>query len=68
MLNKDQVHGKIAKAKGNIKQAIGAVAHSPKLKAEGQREELAGKIQDSFGTAKAKVSAAIKELGQKLKS
>jgi uncharacterized protein YjbJ (UPF0337 family) len=46
---KDEIAGKIHEVKGNLKKKAGQVVNSPRLKAEGQIEEFAGKIQQKLG-------------------
>ncbi len=46
---KDQLKGKIHELKGAAKEKAGQVVNNPNLEAEGQSEELAGKIQKKVG-------------------
>lgn len=46
---KDQVNGSIHDLKGAAKQKVGQVTNDPALEAEGQDEQLAGKIQKKVG-------------------
>jgi len=46
---KDEVEGKFHEVKGNLKKKAGQVVDSPRLKAEGQIEKSAGKIQQKLG-------------------
>ena len=48
----DQVEGTLHEIKGRAKEAAGRVTDNPKLKAEGQAEELVGKIQSKLGQVK----------------
>lgn len=67
MWNKDQIQGKMEKAKGSIKEVIGTAAGATKLKAAGQRQELKGKVQEGYGSAKQIVGAALENLGRQIK-
>ena len=42
---KDQINGNLHKWKGKVKEKAGQVTNNPDLTAEGQAEQLAGKVQ-----------------------
>jgi uncharacterized protein YjbJ (UPF0337 family) len=46
---KDQIQGKFHEVKGKAKKAVGQITNNPDLEAEGQGENLAGKIQKKVG-------------------
>jgi uncharacterized protein YjbJ (UPF0337 family) len=48
----DQVEGELYKAKGKAKQVAGQLTNDPDLEAEGETEEIAGKIQTKIGQVK----------------
>jgi len=45
----DQIKGKAHEVKGAVKEKIGKATNSPNLEAEGQDENVAGKIQKKTG-------------------
>jgi uncharacterized protein YjbJ (UPF0337 family) len=45
----DQIEGKIHEVKGKIKQAAGQAVGNPDVEADGQSENLAGKVQKKVG-------------------
>ncbi|MGA2736510.1 MAG: CsbD family protein [Bryobacteraceae bacterium] len=45
----DQVEGAFHEAKGKVKEKAGQAVNNPDLAAEGQGENLAGKIQKKVG-------------------
>ena len=45
----DQITGTLHEVKGKVKETAGKVTNDPKLTAEGQSENLAGKIQKKIG-------------------
>jgi uncharacterized protein YjbJ (UPF0337 family) len=49
---KDEIAGKFHEMKGNLKKKAGQMTNSPRLKAEGQIEKSAGKVQQKLGRAK----------------
>lgn len=67
MWNKNEVNGKIDQAKGKAKQAVGNLTDNDDLKAEGEADEVAGKVQDTLGRGARKVGEAIEDLGKKVK-
>jgi uncharacterized protein YjbJ (UPF0337 family) len=46
---KDQIKGSLHEAKGKVKEKVGDVTNNPNLAAEGQGENLAGKVQKKVG-------------------
>ena len=45
----DQIEGTIHDMKGNLKKKAGKLTNNPNLTAEGQDEQLAGKVQNKVG-------------------
>jgi uncharacterized protein YjbJ (UPF0337 family) len=45
----DQIKGKIHELKGGAKEKVGIAVNNPNLEAEGQDENIAGKIQKKIG-------------------
>jgi uncharacterized protein YjbJ (UPF0337 family) len=45
----DQVEGAFHEVKGKAKETVGQLTNDPNLTAEGQGEQLAGKIQKKVG-------------------
>ena len=62
IMDKDRVKGAAHQAKGAIKEGVGKVTGDAKLKAEGQAEKTAGKIQNAVGGAKDAVRDAVRKL------
>jgi uncharacterized protein YjbJ (UPF0337 family) len=67
MWNRNERDGKIDEAKGRVKQAVGDVTGSDKLKAEGQVDETVGKAKAAVGGAQKKVGAAVVNIGKAVK-
>ena len=55
---KDRIEGSLKQAKGDLKTAAGKATGDEKLKAEGQGDKIAGKVQNAVGGVK----DAIKEM------
>ena len=58
-MNKDQLKGRGAQAKGKAKEEAGALSGNARLQGEGQAERMGGKAQAKVGDAKEKVKRAI---------
>ena len=54
-MNKDQIRGRVEEAKGKIKEVTGKVVGNERLEAEGDAEQVAGKVQKAYGDAKNQV-------------
>jgi len=48
----DKVEGNLHEAVGKAKETLGSLTNDPKLEAEGQSENLDGKIQKKIGQIK----------------
>lgn len=48
----DQMEGKLHGVKGKVKEVVGRVTNDPDLEADGEAEEIAGKIQNKIGQVK----------------
>ena len=55
MLNKNEINGTVDQAKGKVKQAVGTLTGNDRLKAEGQADEVVGKVESVVGGAVRKV-------------
>jgi len=45
----DQIKGELHEMKGTVKEKAGKITNNPTLAAEGQNENLAGKVQKKVG-------------------
>ena len=48
---KDEIKGTLHEVKGAVKAEVGKLTHNPKLTAEGEGENLAGKVEKTVGKA-----------------
>ncbi len=48
----DKLKGKATEVKGDVKEALGKVAGDKELEAEGQADQVAGKVQNKVGDVK----------------
>jgi uncharacterized protein YjbJ (UPF0337 family) len=51
-MDKDRVKGSAQQIKGAVKEFVGKVTGDAKLKAEGQSDKVAGKMQNAAGGVK----------------
>jgi uncharacterized protein YjbJ (UPF0337 family) len=66
-MNRDELDGRVEKAKGKMKQAVGDLTDDERLHDEGVADETAGNVQEGFGRARRKVGDAIEDVGEKIK-
>ena len=62
--NKDELEGKLDRAKGSVKEAVGKAVNDQDLEQEGRADRTGGKIQEGYGTARRKVGEAIEDIGE----
>jgi uncharacterized protein YjbJ (UPF0337 family) len=68
VMNKNEVKGKIERAKGAVKQKAGQAMGNRDLEAEGAAEHDTGAVRETSGKAQRKVGEAVKKLGKKIKN
>jgi uncharacterized protein YjbJ (UPF0337 family) len=51
-MNKDQVQGRIAQVKGDLKRVAGRVTGNPRLRGDGLIDHARGKAQAGYGDAR----------------
>ena len=66
-MNRDELEGKLDRAKGEVKQAFGDATNNERLHDEGVADEASGKVQEGFGTARRKVGEVVEDLGENIK-
>jgi uncharacterized protein YjbJ (UPF0337 family) len=66
VMDKDEIKGKIDKAKGYVKDKAGEITDDPELEAEGEVERAGGSLREGFGKAKRKVGDAIEEVTEEV--
>ena len=65
-MNKDQVAGRAEDLKGKIKEGVGNVTDSERLKREGQLDQASGKSQAGLGDAKETVKDGVNKTVDKI--
>lgn len=60
-MDRDEIKGKLERAKGYAKDKAGEIVNDPDLEAEGEVERGAGTLREGFGKAKRKIGEAIDE-------
>jgi uncharacterized protein YjbJ (UPF0337 family) len=66
-MNRDELEGKVEKAKGYVKDKAGEVTGDRDLEAEGEAQRAAGEVQETVGKARRKAGKAIEDVARKLK-
>jgi uncharacterized protein YjbJ (UPF0337 family) len=61
-MDKDEIKGKVEKAKGYVKEKAGQVTGNEDLEAEGIADRAAGEVRETIGEGKDKVKRAADEL------
>jgi uncharacterized protein YjbJ (UPF0337 family) len=54
-MNKDQVRGRIAQVKGELKQAAGRMTGNRRMQGDGLIDQARGKARAGYGDAKARL-------------
>jgi len=54
-MNKDQIKGRAEEVKGKVKEVANKVVGNKRVEAEGDAEQVSGKVQKTFGDAKNEV-------------
>ncbi len=58
-MNKDRIAGAAHVTKGAVKEKVGEILGDASLKADGQAEKAAGRIQNAIGGAKDAIKDAL---------
>lgn len=64
--NKDELEGKLDRAKGTIKKEAGKALNDPELEQEGEADRTSGQIKEGVGKVRRKVGEAIEDIGDKI--
>jgi uncharacterized protein YjbJ (UPF0337 family) len=65
--NRDELEGKLDRAKGKVKETIGRATNDRDLEAEGNADRSSGEVQEGFGKVKRKVGEAIEDIGESIR-
>lgn len=68
MWNKQERDGKVDRAKGRIKQAVGDLTGDQDLKSEGQADEASGEVQEAVGQFRRKAGDALEKIARRVKT
>jgi uncharacterized protein YjbJ (UPF0337 family) len=66
-MKQQEVHGKVKKAKGNVKETVGILTGDKKMEHEGSLQRAEGAVQEGLGKAGRKVGEAVTNLGNAIK-
>jgi uncharacterized protein YjbJ (UPF0337 family) len=65
--NRDELEGKVDRAKGGIKETVGRAIDDKDLEHEGKADRLSGNVQEGWGKTKRKVGEAVEDIGEEIK-
>jgi len=66
-MKQQEVDGKVKKAKGKVKEAVGILSGDKKMEHKGSLQRAEGAIQEGFGKAHRKVGEVLTDLGNAIK-
>ena len=61
-MDRDEMKGKIERAKGYIKDKAGEITDNPDLEAEGEAEQAEVQLREGYGAAKRKVKDTVDDV------
>lgn len=64
-MNKDRINGSWEQVKGSVQKAWGKLTNDDLSVIEGDRKQLAGKIQERYGVAKNEAEKQVHEWNQR---
>jgi len=64
--NRDELEGKLDRAKGSAKKGIGRALNDPELENEGDADRAKGNVKETFGKTKRKIGETIEDIGEKI--
>jgi len=64
--NRDEMEGKVDKAKGKVKETMGRALDDPELRDEGKAEHAKGHVKEGVGKARRKVGETMKDIGDEI--
>lgn len=64
--NKDEMEGKLDRAKGAAKKGVGRLVDDPELQDEGDADRAEGQVKETWGKTRRKVGEAIEDIGDKI--
>jgi len=64
-MNQDRINGSWEQVKGSVQEAWGKLTHDDLAVIEGDRKQLAGKIQERYGVAKDDAEKQVHEWNQR---
>jgi len=64
--NRDELEGKLDRAKGSAKKGLGRAFDDPELQNEGDADRAKGLVKETFGKTKRKIGEGIEDIGEKI--
>lgn len=61
-MDRDEMKGKMDRAKGYVKDKAGEITNDPDLEAEGEVDQAEGRLREGYGAAKRKVKDTVDDV------
>ena len=61
-MEREEIKGKVDRAKGYVKDKTGEITNNPDLEAEGEVEQAEGRVREGYGAAKRKVKDTVDDM------
>ena len=65
--NRDEIEGKVDRAKGSVKETVGRAVNDQDLADEGRADKVGGSVQEGFGKVRRNVGEAIVDVGDAIR-
>ena len=66
-MDKQEIKGKVDKAKGWVKEKAGKITDNSKLESEGKADQIKGEARETYGKAKRKAGEIVEKAGKEIK-
>ena len=67
-MNREEIKGKVEKAKGYVKDKAGELMNDPELETEGEIERAKGTVRENVGRVTRKAKDGVEEIAEEIKS
>jgi uncharacterized protein YjbJ (UPF0337 family) len=63
-MEKEEIQGKVEKAKGYVKEKAGQITNDPELEAEGAADRAEGAVREGYGEIKDKAKKVAEDISE----
>ncbi|HET7226801.1 MAG TPA: CsbD family protein [Candidatus Eisenbacteria bacterium] len=61
-MDREEIKGKVDKAKGEVKKEVGRATHNPRLEGEGDADKLTGEVREGVGKVRRKANDTLNDV------